>query len=154
MSESLEKDTAAAPTPPIITPDSNVGPPLGGMARAALLIAAGNIASRILGLAREIVIANLFGATGLVSAFRVAQIIPTMLYDLLSGGMVSSALVPVFSEYAEKDRAALWHLVSLVLSLAVVVLAFVIIIVELTAPQIAFLLASGFEDFNPELLPV
>ena len=76
-----------------------------GMARAAAVIAAGNVASRILGLVRETVIANLFGATGLVSAFRVAQIIPTMLYDLLVGGMVSSALVPIFSEQAERDRA-------------------------------------------------
>jgi putative peptidoglycan lipid II flippase len=121
------------------------------MARAAAVIAAGNVVSRILGLARETVIANLFGATGLVSAFRVAQIIPTMLYDLLIGGMVSSALVPLFSEQAERDRAGLWHLASLVLSLAVVVLAVIVLIIELTAPQVAFLMAGGFE---PELLTV
>ena len=100
------------------------------MAQAAALIALGNIASRILGLGREIVIANLFGATGLVSAFRVAQIIPTMFYDLLVGGMVSSALVPLFSEQAEKDRRELWHQASLVLSLAVIVLAVVVLLVE------------------------
>ena len=123
------------------------------MARAAFLIALGNIASRILGLAREIVIANLFGASGLVSAFRVAQIIPTMFYDLLVGGMVSSALVPIFSEQAEKDRDALWHLASLVLTLAIVVLAGAVLLVELAAPQIAFLLASGFDDFDKTLLP-
>jgi putative peptidoglycan lipid II flippase len=90
------------------------------MAQAALLIATGNIASRLLGLVRETVIAHLFGATGLVSAFRVAQIIPTMLYDLLVGGMISSALVPLFSEQAERDRQTLWHLASLVLSLTVI----------------------------------
>jgi len=116
------------------------------MARAALLIAAGNIASRILGLARETVIANLFGATGLVSAFRVAQIIPTMLYDLLIGGMVSSALVPIFSEQAEKDKTQLWHIVSLLLSLAVVGLTLTVLLLELAAPQVAFLLAGGFDD--------
>jgi putative peptidoglycan lipid II flippase len=121
------------------------------MARAAAIIAAGNVASRILGLARETVIANLFGATGLVSAFRVAQIIPTMLYDLLVGGMVSSALVPVFSEQAERDRASLWHLASLVLSLAAIVLGLVVLLIELAAPQIAFLMASGFDE---ELLAV
>lgn len=120
-----------------------------GMARAAALIAAGNIVSRILGLARETVIANLFGATGMVSAFRVAQIIPTMLYDLLVGGMVSSALVPMFSEQAERDRAGLWHLASLILSLAVVVLGVIVLLIELATPQIAFLMAGGFE---PELL--
>ncbi len=122
-----------------------------GMARAASLIAAGNIVSRILGLARETVIANLFGATGLVSAFRVAQIIPTMLYDLLVGGMVSSALVPVFSEQAERDRHELWHLASLMLSLAAVVLGFIVLLIELAAPQIAFLMAGGLDQ---ELLSV
>ena len=121
------------------------------MIRAAFFIAAGNVTSRLLGLVREMVIANLFGATGLVSAFRVAQIIPTMLYDLLVGGMVSSALVPVFSEQAERDRAELWRLASMVLSLAVVVLAAAVLVIELAAPWVAFLLAGGFSD---ELLAV
>jgi len=120
-----------------------------GMARAASLIALGNVASRLLGLVRETVIASLFGATGLVSAFRVAQIIPTMLYDLLVGGMVSSALVPVFSEQAEKDRAELWRTASLLLSLATVMLAVVVVLIELAAPQVAYLMASGF---NADLL--
>jgi putative peptidoglycan lipid II flippase len=121
------------------------------MAQAALLIATGNIASRLLGLVRETVIAHLFGATGLVSAFRVAQIIPTMLYDLLVGGMISSALVPLFSEQAERDRQTLWHLASLVLSLTVIGMGLIVLIIELAAPQVAFLMASGFDQ---ELLEV
>ena len=140
-------------TPGPFIPDPTTQPPsypvsskTSGMARAAALIAAGNVSSRVLGLAREIVIANLFGATGLVSAFRAAQIIPTMLYDLLIGGMVNSALVPVFSEQAEHDRAELWHLVSLVLSLAVIVLGSVVVIMEFAAPQVAVLLVGGFDD--------
>lgn len=123
-----------------------VTPEITGMARAASLIAAGNVASRVLGLVRETVIASLFGATGLVSAFRVAQIIPTMLYDLLVGGMVSSALVPIFSEQAERDRNALWHLASLILSLVTIILSLIVLIIELAASQVAFLMASGFDD--------
>jgi putative peptidoglycan lipid II flippase len=120
-----------------------------GMARAAFLIATGNIASRLLGLIRETVIASLFGATGTVSAFRIAQIIPTMLYDLLVGGMVSSALVPIFSEQAERDRRELWRLASLMLSLTTLVLSVVVLVIELAAPQLAWLIAGGFD---PELL--
>ncbi len=122
-----------------------------GMARAASIIAAGNITSRLLGLVRETVIAGLFGATGEVSAFRVAQTIPTMLYDLLVGGMVSSALVPIFSEQAEHDRNVLWHLASLILSLAVIVSAIAVIIIEIAAPQLARLMAVGL---NEDLLAV
>ena len=136
---------APLPVPDNVLPTDKAA----SMTRAASFIAAGNVVSRILGLARETVIANLFGATGLVSAFRIAQIIPTILYDLLISGMVSSALVPVFSEQAEQDRTTLWHLASLVLSLAVVVLGVVILIVELAAPFVALLLAGGFEGELP-----
>jgi putative peptidoglycan lipid II flippase len=70
---------------------------------------------------------------------------------LLIGGMVSSALVPVFSEQAERDRTALWHLASLVLSTAVLVLGVAVFMMELAAPQVAFLLVGGFDD---ELLAI
>lgn len=115
------------------------------IARAASIIALGNVASRILGLARDTVKANLFGATGLVSAYEAAAIVPTLLYDLLVGGMVSSALVPVFSEYAHKDRRELWRLASLVVTLAVIVLAGLALVVELAAPLAAWLISGGFE---------
>lgn len=127
-----------------LSQEDNTSHRAAGMLRAAFFIAAGNVTSRLLGLVREMVIANLFGATGLVSAFRIAQIIPTMLYDLLVGGMISSALVPVFSEQAERDRAELWRLASLVLSLAVVVLSLAVLTIELAAPWMAVLLAGGF----------
>jgi putative peptidoglycan lipid II flippase len=115
------------------------------IARAASIIALGNVASRVLGLARDTVKANLFGATGLVSAYEAAAIVPTLLYDFLIGGMVSSALVPVFSEYAQKDRRELWRLASLVMTLAVVVLAGLALIVELAAPLAARLISGGLD---------
>ena len=80
-----------------------------GLVRAAAVLAIGNVTSRLLGLARETVKANLYGASGLLSAFEVAAYVPTSLYDLIIGGMVSSALVPVFSDYAgKKQRDELW----------------------------------------------
>lgn len=121
----------------------------GGIAQAASIIAVGNIASRVLGLIRETVIADLFGASGLVSVFRVASIVPTMLYELLIGGMLSAALVPVFSQVLEQEgRPALWALFSRVASLIAVVLAGLVLLLELLAPQLAWLLGGGFA---PEL---
>lgn len=120
-----------------------------GVARAAGIIALGNIASRVLGLVRETVIADLFGASGLVSVFRVASIVPTMLYELLIGGMLSAVLIPVFSEVIEKEgRAALWALFSRVASLIAVLLAVLVLLLEIVAPQVAWLLGGGF---SPEL---
>jgi putative peptidoglycan lipid II flippase len=118
-----------------------------GVVRAAAVLAVGNIASRVLGLARETVKANLFGASGLLSAFEVAAIVPTSLFDLIIGGMVNSALVPVFSEYAEKRKEELWGLLSTVLSVATAVLLIVVLLVELFAPQVAWVVgANEFDD--------
>jgi putative peptidoglycan lipid II flippase len=120
-----------------------------GIAQAAGIIALGNIASRVLGLVREQLIAYLFGASGLVSAFGIASKVPKMIYELLVGGMLSAALVPVFSQIAEKEgRPALWALFSRVASLVAVILAILVLLLEALAPQVAWLLGGGF---SPEL---
>ena len=122
---------------------SAAAPPGGGVARAAAVLAAGNVASRLLGMAREMVKANLFGASGLLSAFEIAAYVPTTLFDLIIGGMVNSSLVPVFSDYAEPHRRReLWAAVSTFLSVATVVLALVVVLVELFAPQIVWMLGA------------
>lgn len=147
-------------TGPDLPPDAVVAEALaepsesGGVVRAAVILAAGNITSRLLGLAREIVKASLFGASGLLSAYEVAAYVPTSLYDLIIGGMVNSALVPVFSDYASREkRAELWGVLSTVLSVAAVVLLFIVALVEIFAPQIAWIVgANQFTD--PELTAV
>jgi len=121
------------------------------------------------------VIASYFGATGPVSAFTAASTVPKMLYDFLVGGMLSAALVPVLSDYARLDRGGkegadgvdlppkgakvgpnpeLVRLVGALLSLAVVSLAGLALLMVVFAPQVAGLLAGGFDDFDPGLLPL
>lgn len=120
------------------------------VAQSAGILSLGNAASRVLGLVRQIVIASLFGASGEVSAWRVASAVPTMIYDLLIEGMLSAALVPVFSEYlATRSREELWRLASVVLSVAAVGLGGVVLLLEVLAPQVAWLMGSGFP---PDLL--
>ncbi len=112
--------------------------------RAAALISVGNVTSRILGLARDVVKSYYFGAGGAVSAFDVGAQVPTMLFDLLAGGMLSSSLVPIFSDYARPHkRAELWRLLSLLLSMLVVFLGGLVIIIEIAAPWVARLLSGG-----------
>jgi putative peptidoglycan lipid II flippase len=114
-----------------------------GIVRAAAVLAAGNVASRILGLAREIVKANLFGTSPLLAAFQAAAYVPTSLFDLIIGGMVNSSLVPVFSDYVEREkRDELWQVVSMVLSVATLVLLAVIGVVEIFAEQVAWLVGT------------
>lgn len=120
-----------------------------GIAGAAGIIGTGNIVSRVLGLVRETVIADYFGASPYLSAFRVASQVPTMIFDLLIGGMLSSALIPVFSDYAENRKKELWELASVLFSVAAVLLTALVILLELGAPVVAWLLGGGFE---PEVL--
>jgi putative peptidoglycan lipid II flippase len=61
--------------------------------------------------------------------------------------MVSSSLVPVFSDFASKERRAeLWSVVSTFLSLATAVLLFIVTVVLLFTPQIAWL--AGARNFS------
>lgn len=118
----------------------------GGIARSASIVSLGNIASRVFGLAREAVISYYFGASGELSAFKLAARVPTMIYDLLVGGMLSAALVPVFSEYARHERRQeLARVASAFLSIIAVVMALVVLGVELLATPIAGIL-SDFAD--------
>ena len=122
----------------------------GGLARSAGIIALGNVSSRLLGMVRMTLIASLFGATGLVSAYQIAATVPTMAYELLVGGMLSSALVPVFSEYtAARSQRELASLAGTALSVAASVLVFLVLLIQWFAPQIALVLGGGF---TPELL--
>ncbi len=130
----------------ISSQSAEVPPATEGIAKAAGVLSLGNVASRALGLVRETVKADLFGASPYVSAFEVAAIVPTMIYDLLIGGLLSAALVPVFSDYASpQKRQELWRIFSIVVSLAVVILSLIVILLELFAPQVAWLLGGGFD---------
>ena len=113
------------------------------IATAALIIMVGNVISRLLGLGREQAMAWLFGATGATDAFVAASIVPTMVYDLLVGGAISAALVPVFVE-AARDEERLWRLVSAVLNLVTVLMIGAAIILALLADAVVDVLGAGF----------
>ncbi len=120
--------------------------------QAAGLIALGNVASRVLGLLRVIVKSGLFGAGPHVSALDAAVRVPTTLYDLLVGGMVSSALVPVLSDYAGRERhEELWKLLSLLLTTASLIVALFLLAGELLAPQVIWLIAGGLTESTQAL---
>ena len=165
----MARENRSAATPGSISPPQPQPPT--ALARSASLLSLGAAASRVLGLLREMIITGHFGASGLVSAFTVASSVPTMLYDFLVGGMLSAALVPVLSDYARPNRSPAHEskradgenarpnpefvrLVGALLSLAAVTLAGLVLLVVLFAPQVAGVLAEGFDNFDPALLPL
>ena len=85
------------------TPAPGPGPaaPGGGarpsrLASAAGVIGAATLASRLLGLVRDQVLAYRFGATDAMDAFNVAARIPNLMRDLFAEGAMSAAFVPTF----------------------------------------------------------
>jgi len=115
--------------------------------KAALIIALGNVASRVLGVVREQVIASLFGATYATDAFTAASRVPIAIYDLLIGGMISAALVPVFSGYFNSsDRKSLGILAGTLLSIILLVMTVVVGLLIILAPQLMDVLARGYTE--------
>jgi putative peptidoglycan lipid II flippase len=110
---------------------------------AAVLIAVGNITSRLIGVIREAVFAATFGRGSELAAFTAASTIPTLVYDLLLSGAISAALVPVFSRVANQPEAR-DRMVSQVLSLMIVVVSSIVLPMVWFAPQLVGWLAGGF----------
>lgn len=124
------------------------------LAGASGILALGNICSRVLGLAREIVLTYLFGASGAVDALQVAIIVPKAIYDLLIGGHINGAFVPVLSDViTTRGKGELWRVVSALISLVIALVALLVLLLELFAPQIVPLVAPG-ADFETRRLAV
>jgi len=123
-----------------------------GIALAALLIAAGNIASRLLGQVRESVIAAQFGLSVASGAFAIASRVPTTLYDLLVGGLVSAALVPIFSELAERDERDLGRVASTVFTVALLLMAGLAALAWLLAPALGSVIDGPIQQPTIELI--
>ncbi len=114
------------------------------VARASSINGLGNIASRVLGLGRETALTYFFGASAVTDAFQIAIIIPKAIYDLLIGGHVNGALIPVMSEVVTlRGRDALWRLLSVLMSVTLSALAVLVLLLNLFAADIVRLTASG-----------
>lgn len=74
-----------------------------GIAILALIIMAGNVLSRVLGLVREQLAASLFGTGDAIAAFTVADNLQTLLFDLMVSGALQAALVPVLAQWAAPE---------------------------------------------------
>ncbi|MGB0468092.1 MAG: murein biosynthesis integral membrane protein MurJ [Pontibacterium sp.] len=101
--------------------------------------------SRILGLVRDVVVANYFGASGSADAFFVAFKIPNFLRRLFAEGAFAQAFVPVLSEYrSQRDFSAVKALVDRVAGTLGSTLIMVTLIAVLGAPVLTAIFAPGF----------
>jgi len=115
--------------------------------KSTVVVSAMTLISRFLGLARDIIFANFFGANGGTDAFFVAFKIPNFMRRLFAEGAFSQAFVPVFSEYKEtRSFAELKDLVNHVAGALGGFLLILSILGSLAAPLLVYLFAPGFTD--------
>ena len=101
--------------------------------------------SRILGLVRDILIANFFGSGLSADAFFVAFRIPNLLRRLFAEGSFSVAFIPVFTGYLQKkSRQQAIELAQVVLTVLILILTAVTVLGIIFSPVIVRIIAPGF----------
>lgn len=115
--------------------------------RSLATFSGGTFVSRLLGLAREVVIANTFGVSAATDAFWVAFRIPNFLRRLFAEGSFSTAFVPVLTEAKETaSHEAVKQLIARIAGTLGGVLLVVTAIGVLFAPQVTTVFALGAQD--------
>ncbi|MFQ6057513.1 MAG: murein biosynthesis integral membrane protein MurJ [Anaerolineae bacterium] len=118
----------------------------GQLARAATIVMAAFVASRALGLVREMIIARQFGTSLELGAYLAAFRVPDIIFQLIAGGALGSAFIPTFTGYlAHGDEAEAWRLASAVFNIAALLLTACALVAALFAPRLATLIVPGFD---------
>ena len=142
----MPEPTAPAPSPQAKQDDIH------SVVKSAGVIGVATFSSRILGFVRDMVLARLFGATPAADAFFIAFRIPSLLRELFAEGSMSSAFIPVFTEYrTTRSKQDAWELASAVFTTLLTIVTFVTLVGMVAAPWLVRLLAPGFQE-NPEKL--
>jgi putative peptidoglycan lipid II flippase len=115
------------------------------LGHAAGIVSFFTFLSRILGLARDMVIAGLFGSGLAADAFFVAFRIPNLLRRLFAEGSLTIAFIPVFTEYLTlKTKKDAFDMARVVLTILLILLAVVTLLGILFSPWIVRIQAFGF----------
>jgi len=115
------------------------------IAGAAGLMSIATFISRVLGYAKDMILAKIFGATGIADTFFVAFRIPNLLRELFAEGSMSSAFIPVLTEYQTKQGIEeTKRLVSITFTLIIILVGSLCVVGIIFAPAIVTLIAPGF----------
>jgi putative peptidoglycan lipid II flippase len=131
------------------TPPPAPPPPASGQRfyAAAASVGIAFVIGRILGLARDILIARQFGTGPEIAAYNAAFRIPDFIFLMVMSGAFGSAFVPVFTGFLERGHIRkAWRLASNVMTLMVEWYALFALVVFIFAdPLVRFLVAPSFE---------
>ena len=118
--------------------------------RSTIIVSAMTMLSRVLGLVRDIVLLNVFGAGKDFDTFVVAFRIPNFFRRLFAEGAFSQAFIPVLTDYkTSRTHAEVQILISRVFGCLLTAMTLLTFVAMVAAPAIIYLYAPGFHN-DPE----
>ncbi|MDR1421454.1 MAG: murein biosynthesis integral membrane protein MurJ [Coriobacteriales bacterium] len=134
----VDKEQERAMSSPVET-ETETSPSHPSVRRSTATMATMTMLSRITGFLRTWAMAFALGNTMLTSAYSVANNLPNMLYELVAGGVLTTAFLPLYLAQLEKrGREGASNYASNLLSIGIVVLGSVALLATIFAPQVIF----------------
>lgn len=126
------------------------------IARAAVILMAAFVLAKLTGLAANLLLVRSFGVSGEVDAYLAANRVSETLFNLVAGGALASAFIPIFTTLLARDETEpAWQLASAVANLVLLTLTSLAVLGMIFAPWVVRnLLASGFTDAGQHQLAV
>src|SRR5437867_9052724 len=119
----------------------------GDLFGAATVMMAAYLLSRLTGLLRTVAISSRFGTGPELDAYFAANRLSDTLFQVVAGGAVSAAFIPVLAGYLTRgERAEAWRMVSALFSIAVALMVPLSLLLALLAPLVVRL----WGGFDPE----
>jgi putative peptidoglycan lipid II flippase len=118
------------------------------LARSAASAGIATMTSRLLGLAREAVLAHQFGAGAAMDAYNVAFRIPNLVRDLFAEGAMSAAFVPTFTKYlTTSGKEPAWRLGNHVVNALLIVTGLLVLLgIVFAEPLVGAFTAERFSQ--------
>lgn len=120
---------------------------------AAFVIMATIIFSQILGLVRQRLLVSIFGASNTLGVYLASTRLPDFLFQIIIAGALSSAFIPVFSDYLSKNKEEdAQKIASTLLLISLGIFAILSIFLFVFAREFSSLMAPGFSNQQLNLM--
>lgn len=115
------------------------------LSKSVIIVMLSILVSRATGFIKEMLVPNTLGVGVIGDAYNVSIMIPEILYNLLIGGAIASALIPVLTYYLEnkKDKEG-WKAISSFMNVAFVIMIFLCILGMIFTEQFVRLIAVAY----------
>ncbi|KAA3638882.1 MAG: murein biosynthesis integral membrane protein MurJ [Armatimonadetes bacterium] len=119
----------------------------GDVGAAAIVVAAGIMLSRVLGIIRDIIFASMLGADGITDEYVAAFRIPDFANYLLAGGFLTITFIPIFAKYvADDDEDEAWFGFTAIIRWLAIAITTLIAIAWVATPTIINTLYPSFTE--------